>query len=219
MAGQPDLFIPNKTQAHVKQPEYGNDMREIELWAKRLVVGGSSGGGAPGIIQMDAGPDDSYPYQIFLAPSGGSPAHRSWTPLFNSPLNGPNNDGTFAKYRMAMSWYTAIQAGLSICFLPQIVAPAFTGTDLFLRITLGAFDSTGTNLAVYDAFGINIASGATIQPPSSDYTLVTGYGTDITLTAGTGFSGNGLVAGGAVSFYFASALLEIDVPLANVFHS
>lgn len=38
MAGQPDLFIPNKARREMPQPHYGDDMRQIEMWSKRLTA-------------------------------------------------------------------------------------------------------------------------------------------------------------------------------------
>lgn len=236
------LIIPKK-QMPKAHAGYSDDMRTIEQWANdqvngvsQLIAGtnitldptsgegvvtinasGGGGGGAPGFLELIAGPDISTinAEALMLGPSNqqgpGVVAESVW-PLFS------NASGSDQTYQFVPSWFVIASGGTSIVFLPQVTAPAFTGGtgDISIQFIIECASTDWSNFAEYSTGATLLASGATLQPPITDYSIVN-TASDIVLTAGPGFSGNGLVTQGSGLPYLASTSLYVTVPTGTTF--
>jgi hypothetical protein len=226
------LIIPGKND---KKVGYPTDMRTIEQWAnegivRKLIAGSgitldpssgvdagtgieiaSSGGSSSTdtgffitAMGMDANDWDSS--GIYLGPAETQTNGQAFWPILdNTSASSPRH------YDLFGSWMMEGNAGDSVCFLPILTSPDFTGhATLGYNIQIQAMDATLANLAIYNATG-TIAPSTTVQPASSTYSGFVLAGSDLVLTAGTGDSGNGLVTSGGGIVYWSSAQVEIIV--------
>ena len=224
------LFIPNKATGKQGQPEYGTDMRAIENFnpINQIIPGtgitvsptdgtgpsvtiNSSGGGGTGIgfMTITMAPDiNDTP--LFLGPSDPSSIGDTYVQLFS------NSSGGLQFYTFASSWIVAPSAGDSIDLLPIFQAPIFTGGGIGLEWTLNAVGWDLANSGQVTSNLVTITSGATIQPPTSDYGSPS-LTSDLTFVNGTGNSGNGFVTAGGETAYIASVSGRIDVQNGTTF--
>lgn len=170
------LFIPNKTQPEVRQPEYGNDMRAIEIFnpINHLIAGsgvtltpadgtgpeveiaatGGGGGNGTGAWEFDAGPDPTD-----FSGGGGPPFGIPFSGV-SMPSTGvnetsqwltmdePSLGGIHRQYCFTCSWLWNIFAGDAATFLPLILrVPQFTGSiDITFSIFALRFDLTDIDI-------------------------------------------------------------------------
>ena len=216
MAGQPDLFIPHKTMPQVKQPEYGQDMRQIEMWAKGLKAGT-----APSFLQIFAGPDDNAnPSTVNWLGSGGNSTgvltgndNQSFVPLFS------NSTGHDVFYSFGSAWMALINNTLSACFFPMLVAPTFTGGPIEVSLQINAANAAMTQYFLApNTTALFLTSGASAQFASGNYTGSFHVGTDLSLVAGTGQTGNGIVTSAVAStVYWGGVSGYVKVPTGTTF--
>jgi hypothetical protein len=228
------LIIPgkNSTGAH---PGYATDSRTIEQWAnegivRKLIAGSgvtlspsdgidmgqgvevsASGGGGTnmGILTLSGGYDglDDGPIWGVSAPSPTSDADVFMFP--DAPrMGGPTNysNGGFG-------WFVFSNAGLSVNLLPEIFVPAFTGaTGLGVLVEMWAWSIDGTNGAHYyvnTGSPLDFASNTNYQLQPTDLVEDFNFGGDLTMTAGSGSSGNGLITASGIP-YIASVNLTVS---------
>ncbi len=124
-------------------------------------------------------------------------------PCYNSPGGGFDTGDNFPVF--GASWFTILSAGQSANIFPFLATPTFTGGagDLIFNYYFWAVSTDFTN-GMMCSFTTFVPSFTSQQAVIGDLisTLVS-FGTDLTLTAGSGNTGNGLVSGGAGKPYFA----------------
>lgn len=222
----------------VSSGNYAKDMRTIEMWANegivRKIIAGTNvttdptdgvdmgqgvtvnstgGGGASvdGLLETTLFPEDSFlPFNVIsLGPMN---------PIFTSGSDGgqvwnlPNNaHGNVPAFTFGNSWFFTASAGISVCLLPSFTFPVWSGSDMGLNVMMAATDLTQTNYALWEATYTTITSGDSFQSAAADFSLVNSNGIDLTMTAGSGFSANGLVttAGG---IYIGSIWGNVGIP-------
>jgi hypothetical protein len=209
------LFIPNKQTSKAHQPEYGTDMRQIENWANSAGVQGpqgaqgaqgSSGGGGSGLsagfVQMQAGPDatlaDIDAIWFGIGGEGFIPGGdlTSYFPIFSSPTA-----QTITSF--GAGWMAPPGPSYSAVILPVFTAPTFSSGSVTMQCAINAAKANFTDFAVYEmeTTFITFTSGENYQTQSTDFDYGSSTGGDLTLTAGSGLSQNGLVtAGGGIYF-------------------
>lgn len=236
------LIVPKK-QMPKAHAGYSDDMRTIEQWANdqvngvsQLIAGtnitldptngegvvtiNSTGGGGGGLTwgraQLVSGPDsaalEGAGDVIFLGPTAFSLILGSIWAVQSNPT------GVGQQWTWASSWIIFPAPGQSVCVLPEIITPTFTGSFPCLgecQIAAWANDDSTVNL--YQGSFPNLTSGSSIQIAASAFTPVTVLGSDLTLTAGTGTTGNGLVSAGATAHYYASCVVQFSVPGGTTF--
>jgi hypothetical protein len=228
---QQKLIIPNKNYQGGSDP-YATDMRQIEMWANagiiRKLIAGSGvtilnptgpnptisaaggGGGANANMILLSGADSAQwgfgGQLVFLGPSDPATFGFSYWPIFD------NATGANRFYTPASNWIVAILAGQSVCIFPEVRMAFFTGGPISVEFQIATWAINETNVAVYQTGPINFTSGMTYQTQDTDYSLLINGGGDITLTAGSGTTGNGLVSATSGAFYIASVTCQVTVP-------
>ena len=225
------LIITNKNKG---TREDATDKREIEMWANEGIVrslhagsgitlnpstgvdtgtgitissSGGGGGANANAILVAGGDSAEYGSQlVFLGESTPNTLGFSYWPLFD------NSSGADRFYTPASNWIIAVLAGESVCFLPEFRAPFFTGGPIGVTFQMQTWSINETNVVIYQTNPINFTSGMTYQTQNTDYVLIVNGGGDITLTAGSGFTGNGLVSATNGAFYIASVTTEVAIP-------
>ena len=182
---------------------------------------GGGGGATPGYGYMVATMDlNDYPFVMFVGPT--NPGRLGVVQL--GPLWGSFEASTPAAaedYTFASSWFTDVNAGDSVNILPEFTMPPFTSPG---AVPIGAdflfqawdLNPTFANYAQYRGT-VSIASGATVQTTVGDLSAIEPASGDLTLVAGTGFSGNGLVSTSGAIAYLASVTGRITVPTGTTF--
>lgn len=238
---QSKLIIPGKN-SHGAHPGYDTDMRAIEIWAnaqpkggvQQLIAGtnitlsppdgegivtinstgGGGGGGTPALVTLIAEADDLLfpatfmpfsPYQNWTGVDGES----HW-PVWSNAGGGP------VYYQIGASWMADVFGTLSANILPTFTMPAFTGGPLTISYTFWASTVDFANFATYEGVTPSLTTGETYQAVVGDLSLLSSGGADLTLTPGTGNSGNGLVSS-AGGVYFAGVSGGIQIPAGTTF--
>jgi hypothetical protein len=233
------LIITNKNY-HPSKERYATDMRTLEQWAnegivRKLIAGSNitltpssgvdagtgieiaaSGGGgtglSAGVVSMQAGPDstladiDAIWFGIggegFI--SGGDLT--SYFPIFSR-----SSESVITSF--GAGWFAPPGPTYSACILPVFTMPAFTGGPITMQCAINAANATFSQFAVYEmeTTTITFTTGETYQTQNTDFDYGASHGGDLTLTAGSGLSQNGLVTSvaspywGGVSGYFTCA--------------
>lgn len=191
-------------------------------------TGGGGGGNAPAAFA-----------DIMAGPESLNPALGNWwpfsTPMIGPQLNGPSQtpiplfqhpgspsvETGSDSPAFGNSWFTIVSAGQTVNFLPKLETPPFTGGTGFLmwQFYYWAVSTDFTNGAMYTTKPANIPVGpfTSHQIAVADLVSVVTFGTDLTLTAGTGFTGNGLVSGGSLKPYFAGVNGSVVIPPGTTF--
>jgi hypothetical protein len=172
-------------------------------------TGGS--GAVLGHSTLNSGPDffQINAQAVFLGPTDQINTYFSYLDLQDGGTSGSFNT-------TASSWIVAVIGGQSVCLYPAFIAPAYTGGGIQILFQIQTWAINETNVAIYNAGPISVASGATYQSVFADFTLVHNAGGDISLVAGSGSTGVGLVSA-AGGFYIASTTLTILVNAGTVF--
>ncbi len=246
MATPKKLFIPGKTDTNAHQPGYGQDMRELEIFnpINKLIAGSgvtlnptdgsgpqveisASGGGGnnpSAFADLYAGPEflnaiDANFWPMATQVIGPQFAGLGHTPIpcYNSPGGAFNTGDNLPVFGAA--WFTILAAGQSANIFPKFATPLFTGGtgDLQFNYYFWAVSTDFTNGLMW--------TGSTYVPSFTAQQAVIGdlisnlvaFGTDLTLTAGSGNTGNGIVSGGAGIPYFAGVNGTVNVPGGTVF--
>lgn len=192
--GQPDLFIPHKAMSTLKQPDYKDDMRAIEIWAKGLKSG--AGAGAVSFsAETDAGASGAgIPIGGMANASLRAGVMTSLLPLFSGDTGYP--PGTFFSGTVITAiiggggWYSAPAAAASYNLLEtiEVFAPNFTGPTptigilVYLRVAQVLTAAGAVNGFKVVSNQINIASGAHHQFVTGDFPAPTIQGADLTWT-------------------------------------
>ncbi len=145
-------------------------------------------------------------------------------PLFQSPGTGEFETGASAP-SFGDSWFTILVAGQSANILPFCETPPFTGGTgiLYFQFYFWAVSVDFTNGAMYEALGphglgVEVPAFTSQQTTVADLTTtVITFGADLTLTAGAGDFGNGLVSGGVGTPYFAGVNGSVVIPAGTTF--
>lgn len=224
---QNKLIVTGKNK---KASDYATDMRTIEQWANaRHLQAGSgitiinpdapnptisaSGGGATvlGHCTLSSGPDFAQinSQAVFLGPTDE-------VNLYFSYLDVQSTGGSGVFNTMASSWIVAVIGGQSIDLFPAFSAPAYSSGLVSVEFQMQAWAINETNVAIYTAGPINVASGATYQSVAADFTLVHNAGGDLSLVPGAGVTGVGLVSA-AGGFYIASITCTVIVSAGTTF--
>jgi hypothetical protein len=238
------LVVTNK-QLPLSSGNYRDDMRTIEQWAnegivRKLIAGsnitltpsngvdqgqgieiaasGGGGGALPAYGGLTCGMDSSqYPFAQWIGPTDPS--------FTNACQIGPlqQDEPTAVHYTFATSWITAVGiAGLSVLTLPEFSLPAFSNAGsnpILFTFYIGAwdFDTSFTNYAQYEGTVSIPVAGGSVQCTVGDLTAIEAASGDLSLVAGSGQSGNGLVSAGAGLSYIASISGAADVPAGTTF--
>jgi hypothetical protein len=184
---------------------------------------GGGGGATPGYGVLTAMMDEElWPFALFLGATGtSSEGSYQLGPLYGTyPLGTPSEaEGFF----FGTSWVVETgEGGLSVNVLPIWDMPSFTnaGSDpIEIEFFFGATDLSGsfTNYGVYEGL-VNLTSGESYQTQLTDLTpLFGGVSGDLSLVAGTGLSGNGLVSEGGSVLYLASVTGRVGIPAGTTF--
>lgn len=168
--------------------------------------GGGGGGLSVGMFSLSAGPDSMGDN---TTNDGGvlmGPSFLDVFPNMNlTPLYIPYPSGTFGVLPFGLGWAIATAPGASACIFPELTAPTFTGGPITVQLCMGAVSVDNTEqVQVQTAFpGISLTSGETYQLAITDVSVSFhnfGVSPDLTLTAGSGDTGNGLVAASAKTY-------------------
>ena len=228
------LIIPGKNQ---QASDYGKDMRELERWANEgivrslhagsgitlnpstgvdtgtgITISASGGGGSVlGHCTLESGPDfaEINSQAVFLGPTGLSNTYFSYQDLQS------NSGASAVFYTMASSWIVAVLAGESVCIFPTFFAPAFTGGPLFVEFQLMMWSIAETNVAIFQATH-SFTTTASYQLQNTDLATIVNGGGDLSIVAGGGDTGTGIVSA-AGGFYIVGVTLEISVPSPTTF--
>ena len=192
-----DLFIPHKTtRSPVSQPDYGNDMRAIEIWAKGIKTGSSAGALRVQMSVGNAAPSTMFGgfsntvlnsgqafimLPLFAGDTGYPPAAFFSGTIINTVIGG---GGTYTVPTTA-SAYHVIQA-------PQVTAPNFIGPTatigvslLFRTVQVLTAAATPNSLLAHSNV-INLASGANHLFQTTDFPAPSIVGADLTFITATG---------------------------------
>ena len=224
------LIVTGKNK---KADEYGTDMRTIEQWANEGIVrslhagsgitlspstgvdtgtgitissSGGGGGSANGILVATADVNEFGHQLVYLGPSTPTTVGFSYWTFFD------NSTGANRFSTPASNWIVAVLAGESVCVFPEFRSPYFTGGPISVFFQMQTWAINETNVAIYQTNPITFTSGMTYQTQASDYILIVNGGGDITLTPGSGLSGNGLVSATNGAFYIASVTTQVTIP-------
>ena len=240
--------------APVSQSDHDANMRAIEIWANaqapggvtQLIAGtnitldpsdglgavtinasGGGGGGGEGIIVLQAGSDSAaYSYTtVHLGPNddynSGEGEQSAEFSLFDNSSVGAQH------YSFAKSWFTYVNGGESVNFLPLVETPAFTGAatlPIALVMSAQSLDATNMDIESTVAALLDQAPSTSIRYPASDYSNEYSSGGDISFIQGTGTdSGSGQIStgGGAPGsesgLYLCSVQLNVTVPAGTTF--
>jgi len=222
--------------------DYGKDMREIEMWANEGIVRslhagsgitlnptdgvdtgtgitinatGGGGGTSVGYLIMYAGPDDALiPNQVVWTGIGGNPEGsgidlQSFIPLFS------NATGSDVLIAFGSGWLAKVAASDSAALLPEFTAPTFTGGPIIISCEINAANAAFNQFAMYQNGGISFTSGEDYQFLNTDFTGISSGG-DLTMTAGSGNSGNGLVSA-AGGVYWGGIAGYVTIPTGTTF--
>lgn len=193
---QPDLFIPHKAMPQVKQPDYKDDMRAIEIWAKGLKSGGTAGavlfqmilgngqpsvtfGGFPATILTNGEVFCNFP--LFAGDTGYSPNVFSSGTVIDTEIGGGGG------YTIPT---TAI--GYHVMQVPQIFAPSFTGPTstigitVFLRAVQNLTTAGASNSIVVTSKQQNLVSQQHKVLQTTDFLAPSIVGTDLSFITATG---------------------------------
>ena len=232
---QSRLIIPGKQdpQAH---PRYKTDMRELEIWANaRGLIAGSgititnpngpkstisaSGGGGTtfGQFRLIAQNDDNQWSTGFFFPfvnAAFSPGEGTSFYLC------PSTTASGYRVQLGSSWMTDAGAGDSVNILPTLTVPSFTGGGTVnFEFWFWAATATFSNYRTYvGGTTVNLASGATHQYTAAEMgaALVSG-GADLSLVAGSGSTGIGLVSAAGGIPYWAGVSGALSIPAGVTF--
>jgi len=230
------LILTNKNKG---TPEDAIDKREMEMWANEGIVrslhagsgitlspstgvdtgtgitissSGGGGGSSVGIFGLSAGPDSLT--GTFLSPNLLTLAWPNYIPHYLL-----NPDGTILTGAAAVGagWVAFIGASSpasnnSVNLLPILQAPDFTGAATISvdQLYMGAQSTDGVNQARYHFTSpFTMTSGENYQTVAADWTVDWNNGGDLTMTAGTGDTGNGLVSSAATATYLAGVWGEV----------
>jgi hypothetical protein len=190
-----------------------------------IEISSSGGGGSAvsvGTLVTNLMPDEFTLPGLFvnlgafgpISPSGDI-GEEDWQ-LIASGATGVHQHGQ--KIMIGTGWFTDVGAGTSVAILPQFAAPLMTGPlpGLNIVVIMAASDALFGNSLLYQSNNINLASGATYQLLDTDFNLLDSSGTDLVLTAGSGFSGNGLVSQGG-GIYWAGISAQVSWVSDTVF--
>jgi hypothetical protein len=220
------LIVPHKTMPRIKQPEYGQDMRQIEMWANALPSAGSTG-------SFHFQSDSISTGNIAAWGSGAVGFTGTTTPQGNFPVFGgrpglaPGSfvSGTIVDYVGGGGGYvyTSPGAGVKTLFgAATFQAPTFTGPSATVgaELVVSAIEMNGVSPAA-NAFHvishqINLATGASHILTGSDYAAATIVGTDLAFASGALTCGN---AGGTAPPYLVGWSVILIYDTANTYSS
>lgn len=189
-----------------------------------ITINSTGGGGGSGVSPYGTctcGMDSAIaPFAQWLGPTDLSFQSTFTLGPWPSPIPGTVGQ----HYTFASSWITGTGSpGVSMLTLPEFFVPQFTtphGTGIEILFYIGAwdFDSSYTNYAQYSGL-ITIADpgDTNVQATTADLTAVEPASGDLSLVNGSGFSGNGLVSGAAVTAYICSIAGSVDFPGGTTF--
>jgi hypothetical protein len=235
------LIVTGKNK---KAADYGTDMRTIEQWANEgivrslhagtnitldptdgvdtgtgITISASGGGSSTSVsfVEMTAGPDDFVDHStaIWFGQGGGYSGLsdlQSFIPIFSSAT-----DNIWIAF--SAGWMAPPGPTYSACVLPEFAVPAFTGGPLTIFLTMNAATAIYSDFAIYstDATPVSYTTGEDyqFQPSDFDYNSVH-PASNLTMTAGSGPSQNGLVLTNA-GIYFGGVTGQIYVPAGTTF--
>lgn len=184
--------------------------------------GGGGGSVSIGEWVLTTGPDiraisgsDPFglPFSGMANPPAGVDLTSHW--LTKSPPSGVS----FSQWTFTTSWQYQVAGGWSVCFLPIIASPAFTGVSTIdFSFTIYAFAPDFLDAAIWQTDFISIGPSNFYQTLDTDFVNNIGppFG-DLSLQPfGTAFEGNGIVSA-AGDVYMGAAQVNISVPHAAVF--
>jgi hypothetical protein len=228
------LIVPGKTDV-AAFPRYKDDMRTIEMWAKGVgfikqingaggititnptgpivTVTGSGGGGVtPQLVTLTASCDsnDIPATMLPFGPSDFSVSGDSYWPVWS------NTSGATRIHSLGAGWMTDVNAADSVNIFPFVTIPPFTGGPIGVQIIWWAADATLTNVKNYSGFH-SFAAPGTYQYVAGDFTLQLTSGADLSLVAGAGTSGVGLVSAAGSIVYWAGVGGRLAVPAGTTF--
>lgn len=195
--GQPDLFIPHKTtKSPVSQPDYKNDMRAIEIWAKGLKSGSSAGAVSTFFNVGNAVPSATFGGFVNAALNGGTVSLLS--PIFAGDTGYPPGEffsGTIIDTVIGgAGWYSVATSASAyrVMQAPQVFAPSFTGPTptigiILLFRTVQVLTAPGTpNSLIVASKQIDIPSQGHHLFQVSDFLTPTIVGADLSFITATG---------------------------------
>jgi hypothetical protein len=238
-AAKPGPSVPHET--------YQKDMQTLETWAKQPIQQLIAGSGitltpSSGLASNTTG----GPNPITIAATGGGssvnvgagsliaqPDDNEMSISFFFPFTSNDHDvegvsywyafsnpSAIRKLNIESSWMIIVNSGDSVNIFPTITVPAFTGGTGFVsfQFWFWAADATFANYAVYAGGGAHaLASGVTYQYTAGDMTLQHTSSTDISLVAGSGNTGVGLVSAAGGITYWAGVVGALAVPAGTTF--
>jgi hypothetical protein len=234
------LFIPRKNtkpkDKDLNQNDADINWRAIENWANDLnpilqliagsgitlnptdglgptvTISSTGGGGTPSSVTLQASCDsnDIPATMLPLGPSDFTNPGNSYWPIWT------NTSGGTAHFSIGAGWMTDVNAGDSVNIFPYVAIPPFTGGPIGVQIIFWAAAFDLSNYINYSGFHSFVAP-TTYQFVAGDFVFQAGGGADLSLVAGAGTSGVGLVSAAGSIVYWAGVGGVVSVPTGTTF--
>lgn len=188
------LFIPHKTMREVKQPEYGDDMRAIEIWARSQKAAGSAGAVEFSAL-FDAGASGvAVPMSGMTSTNLRTGAVQEFLPLFAGDTGYPPSaffSGTIIDILIGGGgWYVTPASAIAYNVFgtiavnaPNFVGPTPTiGIQVFLHVGQVLTTAGAVNGFRATSSQQNLSSGQHHQFVIADFPTTTIQGADLTFT-------------------------------------
>jgi hypothetical protein len=226
------LIIPGKNDERIGYP---TDMRTIEMWAREVgfikeilgtggititnptgptvtVNGGGGGGVTPALVVLTAGPDSNDTPATFLpfGPSDYTTPGNSYWPVWS------NSTGGTEIFSLGAGWMTIVNPGDAVNYFPYVAIPPFTGGPIGVELIFWAANVDFTNYINYVG-NHSFVAPVTYQFVAGDFVLQASGGADLSLVAGAGQSGVGLVSAAGSITYWAGIGGRLAVPTGTTF--
>jgi hypothetical protein len=231
------------TGKNAKASDYGKDMRIIEQWANEGIVRSLHAGSgitlnpATGVdtgtgITISAAGGSSLTYSFFTWTSGEDSANTTppvWLsgndpgdigatglPLFSTGASG----GPFT-YTFGLSYITFPIAGQSVSYLPILNAIFYSSGSVSSTWQMTTLALDFSNFYTTTPNNVPIPTATPFQLTDTDFAPLVPVvgGGDISLVAGAGTSGNGLVSAAGGKTYFTSITGSVTVALNTTLFS